>query len=228
MNERQGRVDSQTDKRLIGRFLYLADSHHQCYDSYDFARHFATEYSDVINMKRDSSMVSVEKIDDKIVELEFSKLPDDTFTWRIIVTGETYNSNHISSGVIPRGGEQYELICSDKSIQAHYYEMNVQRAIVRKEILDHQDDMDILQGVIEYMTDTHDFHKNVSRIRGDSSRANSEIVRLMQKKPLNYSDEKNLRSLKSHLFQAGFPVGSPTISNKIPLFGECNDQQMAE
>lgn len=217
MTEKQCQENNQKNERLVGRFLFLVDNYHKQSDPFDYARDFADEYSDIINARRDTSSVSSESILDKNVELEFTKHNTNTFAWRIIVAGESYNTNHITQGTLPAGGEQYELICSQDGNIAYYYSMNIQRSIVRKEPITDSRSIDTIQGVVEFMTQNRSFYKNVAHIRGDTTRTYTEIAHITQKFPKNFSDEKNLRSLKSHLFQAGFPVGSPPIGNKVPL-----------
>lgn len=222
MTEKPCQGSYQKNERLGGRFLFLVDNYRIQSNPFDYARSFADEYSDIINARRDTSSVSREQILDKNVELEFTKYNTNTFAWRIIVAGERFSNDHISQGTLPAGGEQYELICSQENIRAYYYLMNIQRSIVRKEPITEPRYLDAIQGVVEFMTQTCGFYKNVAHIRGDTTRTYAAIAHITQKVPKNFNDEKNLRSLKSHLFQAGFPVGSPPIGKKEPLLSDCS------
>lgn len=207
------------NENLYGRFLFDIDGQFESqYNIYQYSKHFGEEYKDILNKRRDSSRVSSESIANNVVDLEFSHNQYDTFIWKIIIHCERYGPQSISRGVLPRKGEQYEIVSTKSETHAVYYELTNQNALMRKQYIEDLETLKVLQGLIEYMTDTRNFYKNASGVRGDSTRTHVAIEELEKNKSRNYVEEKNLRSLRSHLFKAGFPSGLPSNRNKTTLF----------
>jgi hypothetical protein len=195
--------NSNQEERPLGRFLLGLEIVEGKRDIYTYASQFAGEYDDILNKKWKAARVSVEEINGQRVELEFAKdiMKQGSYTWRLYA-----------------GNEQYDIDSSqDCEPSATYYELTSQRLILRKRKVGSTAVLSSLQGVIEYMTDTRDFHKNASYIRGDSTRTHVSIDKLKDKKSLTHGEDKNMKALQSHLFLAGFPVGSIDIRNKLPL-----------
>lgn len=192
--------------RPIGRFLLALELGEPARnDAYVYAQRFASNYRDIINPRVRASRVSVEQIEGRRVELEFCDARDESpiYVWRISA-----------------GREQYDLRCDEQGVGATYYEFSEMRAVLRKRELFEPDDLTTLQQIVEYMTDTYDFHKNTSAIRGDSTRTHAALQALAHKKAshgLSHGEEKECNALRSHLAVAGFPVGSRDISHHIPL-----------
>jgi hypothetical protein len=210
--------NSAEDSRPNGRFLLSFEQDAKVHDVYDYASRFAHKYEDILNPKLESSIVSSEDFEHRRVELEFgndSKKPG-TYAWRLSIAGERLGSDQYEGG--PRIlGEQYDIDCSEQQCVATHYTFNTQRAILRKRLVTSTDELNDLQSLIQYMTDTREFHKTASEIRGNITRAQRTYAELLAQKGRSFRDSKNLASLKSQLFQAGFSVGSRSISHKVPL-----------
>lgn len=194
-------------KRPIGRFLLdrTFEKPAEAHDMYAYAAKFAMEYHDIINPKWRASRVSVEKLGGRHVELEFSIGSDEEscYVWRLHA-----------------GNEQYDVWCRENGCSIIYYELTSQRAVMKKREADNPETLAVLKDLIEHMTDTYDFHKNTSSIRGDSVKTYAAIQELERKKSSNEfscRDAKNLHALNNHLFMAGFPVGARDISKLQPL-----------
>lgn len=195
-------------KRPIGRFLldYEPTVCFEAKEMYMYAAKFAQEYSDIINPRWRASRVSAEELNGRHIEIEFSVIDaarNNTFVWSVSTKGE-----------------QYDVYSTERDCRAEHYTFTAQGALMRKETLRDNESLASLKSFIEYMTDTYAFHKNASAIRGDSTRTYITIQELEQAKSimqLTHKDEKNLQSLRSHLFLAGFPVGSRDVSRLVPL-----------
>ncbi len=192
--------------RPVGRFLLGLEDLESKHDTYTYALRFATDYQDILDHNRQASRVAVEEIDGQRVELEFvADQPNGGYVWRIAV-----------------GAEQYELHADNYETYGTYYEFTSQRAVLRRRHITSMTDLSVLESVVEYMTDTLDFHRNASALRGDKTRAHASIAELSGKEKRTHGDDRNLSALRSHLFVAGFPVGSRDISGLMPLLGSDN------
>lgn len=203
MSEIQPSQNDVENTRPVGRFLLGLDRYEGRHDIPTYASRFAAEYHDVLNQSWQASRVSVEEIDKQRVELEFVVDPaNGDYAWRIAT-----------------GSEQYEIHTGDNETYGTYYEFTPQRAVLVQRHIASVADLNALQGIVEYMTGTLDFHKNTSKIRGDKTRTHATIDELVKEGTRTHSESKNLKALRSHLFLAGFPVGSRDVSGYVPLSG---------
>jgi hypothetical protein len=203
MSEIAPTQNNNQEERPLGRFLLSLETVEGKRDIYTYASQFAGDYDDILNKKWKAAKVSVEEINGQRVELEFAKdlVGQGSYTWRLYA-----------------GNEQYDIDSSqDDEPYGTYYELTSQRSILRKHKIGSAAVLNSLQSVIEHMTDTRNFHKNASYIRGDSTRTHVNIEELKNKKSLTHGEDKNLKALQGHLFLAGFPVGSIDIRDKLPL-----------
>ena len=193
-------------QRPIGRFLLGLEEKRIMHDPYEYAARFAANYRDILNPQWRAARVSVEEMYGQRVELEFATNSHvhGHYTWHLCAKSE-----------------QYDIFCSENGEWgATHYEFSSLRAVMRRHEVTDSGVLEGLQSIIEYMTDTYDFHKNASTIRGDSTRTRAAIQELDARKStigLVHGEERNLMALKSHLFIAGFPVGSRDISFQPPL-----------
>lgn len=219
MHDKNQQYELATPQASTGRLLLnIKDQFIQKYDTFEYAKKFADNFDDVLNSRRSSLRVATGEVCGDLVNLEFAPKYPESFIWKIIVHSKKHSIQTSFTGMVDQVGEQYEINAQNNSIAACYYRLNHQNAVMQKLPLHSTHDIYSLQGLIEYLTDTKDFYQQTSDIRGDMTRSHRAINQLENKVIRSFSDEKNIQSLKSHLFRAGFPVGSPDISGKKPLY----------
>lgn len=195
--------NSHENNRPVGRFLLDVKDFEGKHDTYTYASRFAANYSDILNRNWSASRVSIEEINGQRVELEFiTDAMSDAFAWRVAV-----------------GNEQYEIHTNGCETYGIYYAFTPQRAVLQRQDMNSAAELYVLQGIVEHMTDTVEFHRNASMLRSDKTRTHASIDKLAAKAVRTYGEDKNLGTLKSHLFLAGFPVGSRDSSDYVPLLG---------
>lgn len=198
--------ESAEQERPVGRFLLEPESETVASCSYEYAVLFANDNKDLLNHRWRASRVSTEEINGQRVELEFVANDNATnqYVWHLCANDE-----------------QYDFYCNEAGeCRATHYEFTSQRAVMKRREITEPTALEVLQDIVEYMTNTGDFFKNMLAIREDLERTQSAIKELDAKKSvktISHGEEKNLAALKSHLFIAGFPVGSRDISKRGPL-----------
>lgn len=219
MRDKNQQYELATPEASTGRLLLnIKDQFIQRYDTFEYAKKFASDFDDILNSRWTSSRVTTGEVYGDFVDLEFSHHNHDAFVWKIIVHSKKHTLQGSALSLGSHAGEQYEIIAQNDNLKATYYRLNHQNTVMHKIPVYNPEEISTLQGLVEYFTDTKDFYKYTSDIRSDMSRSHRTISQLANKEIRNFSDEKNIQSLKNHLFRAGFPVGSPDISDKKPLY----------
>ena len=201
MSEMQPSQNNVENVRPIGRFLLQLDGFPSQHGVFVYASKFAADYRDILNSSWYASRVSVEEINGRRVELEFAAdYTNDEYAWHVVA-----------------GDEQYEIHTNGNETYGTYYEFTPQRSVLRRRSITTPEDLEVLQGIVEHMTGTLEFHKNASAIRGDKTRTHANINELSDRPRRTRGESKDLNALRGHLSLAGFPVGSRDISGMVPL-----------
>lgn len=219
MHDKDKQCESAFPQESTGRLLSnIKGQFSQRYDIFEYAKKFASDFDDILNSRWTSSRITTGDVYGDVVDLEFASIHSESFLWKIIVHSKKQSIQTSLVGMGLQVGEQYEVIAQNNTITTFNYRLNHQNAVMQKLPIYAAQDIDSLQGLIEHLTDTKDFYQQTSEIRGDMTRSHRAINMLENNLAQNFSNEKNIKSLKSHLFRAGFPVGSPDISHKKPLY----------
>lgn len=218
MSERKPDTDNTTyEKRPIGRFLLAYEVEPSESDIYSYARGFETSYEDILHGPGKSSKVASESYGDKIINLEFTGR-EDSYTWLLSTSGDKFTTEHMQrGGGMPLGGEVYELVCSPEGVAMTYYELNAQRSILRKREASDPAQVTMIQRAIEDLTNSREFHKRTSDIRGDRARAYASLARFDAKEYLSWTENKHYVTLKSQIVESGFEPGGRWDGSVTPL-----------
>jgi hypothetical protein len=197
---------NEENLRPIGRFL-LANGEERSHKggAYRYAASFADEYKDIINPAWSASMITNQKIEDESIELEFAQdlVGDRFYTWRLAA-----------------GNVQYDTHVNDEGYYyGTYYEFSEQRAVKIRQEIGSLAVLNNVQLVIEYLTSTSEFDKQVSNIRANWWKMRVSAAQLEMKESPTFKERKDLESLRSQMFKAGFSVGSVDVRAKPPLLG---------
>lgn len=204
-------------KRPIGRFLLTGERPVDVSDAYDYALKFNHEYDDILQQVGKSSQVCVDSLCDRRVDVEFTR-HDGEFVWQLGFAADVYSTEQLSRGGMPLGGEVYELHCAEDGVSGVYYELNGQRAVLRRKEFEGDSETALyVQGAIEELTSSKTFYMETSHIRGSKAQTLVDLGKLAAKSQLTHSETGYMKTLKSKSAEPGFIPGGNGFSDKLPL-----------
>lgn len=215
MSETQHTLHEKNSARPFGRFLLenvnLVTHNPEIepllnQSSFQYADEFATQYKDLLNPIWKSKQVVKMSHENKRQTLEFAQneAAEGWYTWKLYSDGQQCDM----------------LMNSDGYRFAVHYEMSQQNAVLSRHETTDETILDGLQQIIVSMTTSNEFLENCTVTRAELGESRNEYQALIaneKNETLSFKERKDLDSIRSHLFKAGFPVGSRDIRAVQPL-----------